>query len=81
VKLELAYKFRIERSSKKLGLIFSFLFFCLDAKEPKSQDVAKLLPHKPDAGPLARWQIGPPRRTQHGFCQSIGFYFCRGFGC
>ncbi|TXE13726.1 hypothetical protein [Algoriphagus aquimarinus] len=34
-------------------ILFSFfLFFCLDAKEPKDQDTAKLPPHMPDAGPL-----------------------------
>jgi hypothetical protein len=37
------------------------LFFCLNAKEPKSQVVAKLPPHLPDAGPLPRQPTAPTR--------------------
>jgi len=39
-------------SSKGVNIIF--MFFCLDAKEPKGQEVAKLLPH------AARWPAATP---------------------
>jgi len=44
-------------SSKGVNIIF--MFFCLDAKEPKGQEVAKLLPHMPHAGPLPLQPTAP----------------------
>jgi hypothetical protein len=39
------------------------MFFCLDAKEPKDQDIAKLPPHNPTAGPLPRQPTAPTRKA------------------
>jgi len=45
-------------------VLFSFfLYFCLDAKEPKDQDTAKLPPHMPDAGPLLCRPTAPTKQA------------------
>ncbi|MEN2284488.1 hypothetical protein AAGF08_20250 [Algoriphagus sp. SE2] len=63
----LRYGFGIANPEQHAGwkrVLFSFSsFFCLNAKEPKSQVVAKLQPHLPGAGPLPRQPTSPSIRA------------------